>query len=119
MLDITYYESHLARHADGKKPKPGLSPWITVASTFGAMGMNAFKPRRAWRARPSNGWLALALIFDGAHQPQRMVRQEIHQILWKIVTHTFNPVKASVRNQAMQTASRVRTYQRGPRCHER
>jgi len=47
MLDITYYESHLARHADGKKPKPGLSPWITVASTFGAMGMNAFKPRRA------------------------------------------------------------------------
>lgn len=46
MLDITYYESHLARHADGKKPKPALSPWITVAGTFGAMGVNAFKPRR-------------------------------------------------------------------------
>ncbi|WP_077529893.1 NADH:flavin oxidoreductase/NADH oxidase family protein [Vreelandella utahensis] len=46
MLDITYYESQLARHADGKKPKPGLSPWITVANTFAAMGMNAFKPRR-------------------------------------------------------------------------
>lgn len=46
MLDITYYESHLARHADGKKPRPGLSPWITVANTFGAMGVNAFKPRR-------------------------------------------------------------------------
>ena len=46
MLDITYYESHLARHADGKKPKPELSPWITVAGTFGAMGVNAFKPRR-------------------------------------------------------------------------
>ena len=47
MLDITYYESHLARHADGKKPKPGLSPWITVAGTFSAMGVNAFKPRRS------------------------------------------------------------------------
>ncbi|XOZ32648.1 NADH:flavin oxidoreductase/NADH oxidase family protein [Halomonadaceae bacterium KBTZ08] len=46
MLDITYYESHLARHADGKKPKPRLSPWITVANTFGAMGLDAFKPRR-------------------------------------------------------------------------
>lgn len=47
MLDITYYETHLARLGDGKKAKPGLSPWFTVASTFRAMGANAFKPRRA------------------------------------------------------------------------
>ena len=47
MLDITYYETQLARHARGKKPKPTLSPWYTVASTFRAMGANAFKPRRA------------------------------------------------------------------------
>jgi len=47
MISITWYEYQLARMGNGKKPKPNLSAWSTVVQTFGSLGMQAFKQRRA------------------------------------------------------------------------
>lgn len=47
MLNITWFESQLARMAKGKKTKPNLSAWTTVREIVFAMGLQAFKPRRA------------------------------------------------------------------------
>lgn len=47
MLDITFYETQLARLAAGKTTKPAQSAWITVGSALSQMGMQAIKPRRA------------------------------------------------------------------------
>jgi len=47
MLDITFYETQLARLAAGKNAKPKQSPWFTVAHTATQLGLNAIKPRRA------------------------------------------------------------------------
>ena len=47
MLDITWYESQLARMAKGKATKPKQSAWFSVIDTLGGLGMHAFKQRRA------------------------------------------------------------------------
>jgi len=47
MLDITWYETQLARMAKGKLTKPNQSAWTTVFQTLSGMGMHAFKQRRA------------------------------------------------------------------------
>ncbi|TVP60146.1 MAG: NADH:flavin oxidoreductase/NADH oxidase family protein [Halomonadaceae bacterium] len=47
MLDITFYETQLARLAAGKKTKPAQSAWITVAGAVTQLGLHAIKPRRA------------------------------------------------------------------------
>lgn len=47
MLDITWFESHIARVAKHKKIKPKLSAWRTVFEVFWGMGAHAFKQRRA------------------------------------------------------------------------
>lgn len=47
MLDITWFESQLARMAEGKETKPGLSVWRTIFEVTLSMGTLAFKPRRA------------------------------------------------------------------------
>lgn len=47
MLDITWYETQLARMAKGKSTRPGQSAWFSVFDTLSAAGMEAFKQRRA------------------------------------------------------------------------
>ncbi|MFE8070381.1 NADH:flavin oxidoreductase/NADH oxidase family protein [Marinobacteraceae bacterium S3BR75-40.1] len=47
MLDITWYESQLARMARGKQAKPGMSAWVTVVNGLAQMGLTALRPRRA------------------------------------------------------------------------
>lgn len=47
MLDITWYETQLARIAKGKKTNPKQNAWVTVFDTFSGLGMAAFKQRRA------------------------------------------------------------------------
>lgn len=47
MLDITWFESQLARIAKGRNAKPELSAWRTVWDIMSSMGILAFKPRRA------------------------------------------------------------------------
>lgn len=47
MLDITWYESQLARMAKGQPPKPRLSAWSAVAQTLSGLGAHAFRQRRA------------------------------------------------------------------------
>lgn len=47
MLDITWYEHQLARLAKGRKAKPNLNAWSAVAQTISALGLHAFKQRRA------------------------------------------------------------------------
>ncbi len=47
MLDITWFESQLARLAKGRQTKPNLSAWRTVWEILSSMGAQAFKPRRA------------------------------------------------------------------------
>ena len=47
MLDITWYESQLARISKGKKTIPNQSAWISVAQTLSGLGKHAFTKRRA------------------------------------------------------------------------
>ena len=47
MLDITYYESQMARMAVGEPPRPDLSAWTAALTTLGRAGLAAFRPRRA------------------------------------------------------------------------
>jgi len=47
MLDITWYEQQLARIGNGKATRPGMSAWVSVLKTFGALGSHAFQRRRA------------------------------------------------------------------------
>jgi 2,4-dienoyl-CoA reductase-like NADH-dependent reductase (Old Yellow Enzyme family) len=47
MLDLTWYESQLARLAKGKTAKPNQNAWISVAQTLSGLGVHAFTKRRA------------------------------------------------------------------------
>lgn len=47
LLDLTYYENFLQRHARGLPVTKSLSPWFSVWSTFRRMGLRALMPRRA------------------------------------------------------------------------
>jgi 2,4-dienoyl-CoA reductase-like NADH-dependent reductase (Old Yellow Enzyme family) len=47
MLDVTWYESQLARMGSGKEPRPGLWEWQSVAGTLWSQGRAAFHLRRA------------------------------------------------------------------------
>lgn len=47
MLDITWYESQLARMANGKNPKANLSEWGVFFKTLFNAGIYAFRRRRA------------------------------------------------------------------------
>lgn len=47
MLDITWYETQLARMAKGKATKPDQSAWFSVVDTLAGMGLHAFRQRRA------------------------------------------------------------------------
>lgn len=47
MLDITWYETQLARMAKGKSTNPGQSAWFSVFDTLSSLGMEAFRQRRA------------------------------------------------------------------------
>ncbi len=46
-LDITWYESQLARMGAGKDPAPKLGAWPALLSTVSRTGIQAFKMRRA------------------------------------------------------------------------
>ncbi|KZY40352.1 MULTISPECIES: NADH:flavin oxidoreductase/NADH oxidase family protein [unclassified Oleiphilus] len=47
MLDITWYESQLARLSKGKQAIPDQTAWISVAQTLSGLGVHAFTKRRA------------------------------------------------------------------------
>lgn len=46
-LDILWYETQLARMADGRDPDPDLGEWRSLLSTLGRAGAQAFRMRRA------------------------------------------------------------------------
>ncbi len=47
MLDITWYESQLARMANRQKPKPDLSEWSTFVRMLASAGAYSLRKRRA------------------------------------------------------------------------
>ncbi|CAM3788670.1 NADH:flavin oxidoreductase/NADH oxidase family protein [Parendozoicomonas haliclonae] len=46
-VDLVWYEQQIHLMADGKDPKPALSPWKAVWATVSGMGYTALKKRRA------------------------------------------------------------------------
>lgn len=47
LLNLTWYEEQIRRIGQGKKPKPDLSAWASVAKTYMRLGKKAFAQRRA------------------------------------------------------------------------
>ena len=47
MLDITWYETQLARMGAGRDPDPTMSPWWSLGHTLWTSGAQAFRMRRA------------------------------------------------------------------------
>lgn len=47
ILNMTWYEEQIHRLGRGKKPKPDLSAWVSVAKTYARLGRKAFAKRRA------------------------------------------------------------------------
>lgn len=47
LLNLTWYEEQIRRMGMGKKPKPNLSAWVSVARTYMRLGKKAFAQRRA------------------------------------------------------------------------
>lgn len=47
MLSITWWEEQIHRMGKGKKPRPSLSAWVSVAKTYARLGRKAFAQRRA------------------------------------------------------------------------
>lgn len=46
LLSLTWYEEQIHRIGSGKKPRPNLSPWVSVAKTYLRLGRKAFLQRR-------------------------------------------------------------------------
>jgi len=47
MIAISYYETQIRRMGKGKDPNPKMSAWRTVLESSLALGLAAFKQRRA------------------------------------------------------------------------
>jgi 2,4-dienoyl-CoA reductase-like NADH-dependent reductase (Old Yellow Enzyme family) len=47
MLEITWYEQQMARIAEGKRPKPNMNVYLSLARTMTSNGIQAFQKRRA------------------------------------------------------------------------
>ena len=47
MLEITWYEQQMARIAAGKRPKPDMNVYLSIARTMASNGIQAFQKRRA------------------------------------------------------------------------